>query len=289
MENCRIYDFGRIDRTYTPAIQLEGVGNRVAHNLMYRGPSSAMRIEGNDHLIEWNKVHSMVQESDDQGAMEMFGNPTYRGVVFRHNLFHQVGKTGTEKSVHGQAAIRFDDAISGMLVYGNVFYRSANGKFGAIQINSGRDNVIDNNLFIDCKHGISGGWYSGNHVWKSIAAGTNRFLYHQTPLYRQRYPEMATMMDDPGINRIWRNIFYRCGDVATRPRYLELFENGVFDDKSALVVNEEEGDYRFRSNANVLHTVGFKPIPLGEIGLYESPTRASWPVKTVPVKLPDWR
>jgi hypothetical protein len=174
-----------------------------------------------------------------------------------------------------------------MLVYGNVFYRSANGKFGAIQINSGRDNLIDNNLFIDCKHGISGGWYSGNHVWKSIAEGTDRFLYHQTPLYLQRYPEMATMMEDPGINRVWRNIFYRCGDAATRARYLDLFENGVFDDKSALLVNEQEGDYRFRSDATVLHRVGFKPIPLSEIGLYESPTRASWPVKTVPVQPPD--
>ena len=74
VENCRIHDFGRIDRTYTPAIQLEGVGHRVAHNLMYDGPSSAMRIEGNDHLIEFNEVHSMVRESDDQGAMELFRN-----------------------------------------------------------------------------------------------------------------------------------------------------------------------------------------------------------------------
>ena len=37
VENCRIHDFGRIDRTYTPAVQLEGVGNRVVHEL--RGPN----------------------------------------------------------------------------------------------------------------------------------------------------------------------------------------------------------------------------------------------------------
>src|SRR5690606_32152689 len=27
--NCWFHDFGRIDRTYTPGVQLEGVGNRV--------------------------------------------------------------------------------------------------------------------------------------------------------------------------------------------------------------------------------------------------------------------
>ena len=38
-----------------PAIQLEGVGNRVAHCLFENSPSSAMRVEGNDHLIEFNE------------------------------------------------------------------------------------------------------------------------------------------------------------------------------------------------------------------------------------------
>ena len=38
VENCSIHNFGRIDRTYTPAVQLEGVGNRVAHNLFYDCP-----------------------------------------------------------------------------------------------------------------------------------------------------------------------------------------------------------------------------------------------------------
>ncbi len=143
----------------------------MAHNLLYDCPSSTLRIEGNDHLIEYNEVHSAVRESDDQGGMELFLNPTYRGVVFRYNYFHHNGKTGREPAVHGQAAIRLDDAISGVLIYGNVFYRSANGNFGAVQINSGRDNVIDNNIFAECKQGISGGWRPGNSAWRMIREG----------------------------------------------------------------------------------------------------------------------
>lgn len=268
VENCRIHNFGRIDRTYTPAIQLEGVGHRIAHNLMFNGPSSAMRIEGNDHLIEFNEVHSMVQESDDQGAMELFRNPTYRGVVFRHNYFHNIGKTGTEASVHGQAAIRFDDAISGMLVYGNVFYRCANGNFGAVQMNSGRDNLMDNNIFIDCKQGISGGWYPGNNVWKMLRDGRKTAGFYLDGLYLIRYPKIATMLDDPGINHVWRNVFYRCGKLATRTTNLDLFENGVFEKVDPGFLDAKKGDFRLREDAKLFQTIGFNPIPFEEIGLY---------------------
>jgi hypothetical protein len=289
VENCRINNFGSIDRTYTPAIQLEGVGNRVAHNLMYDGPSSAMRIEGNDHVIEFNAVHNVVRESDDQGAMELFGNPTYRGVVFRYNRFINCGKTGAGRAVCGQAAIRFDDAISGMLVYGNVFVRSANGGFGAVQINSGRDNVMDNNLFVDCKQGISGGYYPGNGVWSQAAAKPPPVGFYINELYLKRYPEMATMLLQPGINHIWRNVFYRCGPVTTGSHAtLDLVENGVFgEQQDPGFVDAAKGDYHLKPGAALFATVGFRPIPVDEIGLYQDIYRASWPGVTTPEAVPD--
>ncbi|MBV9470451.1 MAG: right-handed parallel beta-helix repeat-containing protein, partial [Abitibacteriaceae bacterium] len=211
--NCRIHNFGRIDRTYTPGIQLEGVGNHVTHNLFYDSPSSVMRIEGNDHLIEYNEVHDAVLESDDQGAMELFANPTYRGVVFRHNLFERIGIPPAKQVVHGpagQAAIRFDDAISGMLVYGNIFYRAAGGNFGGVQMNSGRDNIMDNNLFVECAQGISGGYYPNNNVWKQLRAGEKIPGVYTNDLYVKRYPLIATMLDEPAVNHVWRNVFYKC-------------------------------------------------------------------------------
>jgi hypothetical protein len=291
VENCRIYNFGRIDRTYTPAIQLEGVGNRVAHNLMYDGPSSAMRIEGNDHLIEFNEVHNAVRESDDQGAMELFGNPTYRGVVFRYNRFENCGKTGSEPALCGQAAIRFDDAISGMLVYGNIFVRSANGGFGAVQMNSGRDNVMDNNLFIDCKRGITGGYFPRNGVWLAAAANPPPADFYTNDLYLARYPEMAAMLVEPGINHAWRNVFYRCGPMwVTRTRdTVDLIENGDFGGQDPGFVNAAQGDYHIKPGAALFATVAFRPIPLDEIGLYQSPFRASWPVVATPLPVPEWR
>ena len=290
VENCRIYNFGRIDRTYTPGIQLEGVGNHIAYNLIYDCPSSTMRIEGNDHVIEFNEVQNAVRESDDQGAMELFGNPTYRGVVFRYNRFTNCGKTGSERAICGQAAIRFDDAISGMLVYGNVFIRSANAGFGAVQMNSGRDNIMDNNLFVDCKQGISGGWNPSNNVWRDCAKKPLPAGVYINDLYIKHYPEIATMLVEPGINHVWRNVFYRCGPMTTgSSANLDLVENGVFADKDPGFVDVAKGDYQIKPGAALFATVGFQPIPIDEIGLYKDTYRASWPVVTTLVAVPDWR
>ena len=268
VENCRIHDFGRIDRTYTPAVHLDGVGHRVAHNLMYNCPSSAMRIEGNDHLIEYNEVHSAVQESDDQGGMELYMNTTYRGVVFRYNRFQDIGKTGAETAVHGQAAIRLDDAISGIQLYGNLFVRCANGNFGAVQMNSGRDNVIENNLFVDCRQAISGGWNRGNTVWQWLRDGGTPANFHFNDLYLSRYPQLADVLDEPGINHVWRNMFYRCGSVTTgKPEFLDLRDNTVCTEEDPGFVDADGGDYRLRPDSSLL-AAGFRPIPVEQMGLY---------------------
>ena len=290
VENCRIHDFGRIDSTYTQAVALSGVGHRVAYNLMYNCPTSVMTIGGNDHVIEFNDVHSAVQESDDQGAFCMFGNPTFRGNIFRYNRFRHVGKTGDEPAVYGQAGIRFDDTISGQIVYGNIFYRSSNARFGAIQMNSGRDNIMDNNIFVANLHGISGGWNGRNKHWIETQEGKKNQAY-TSDLYMERYPEMAHMFDDNGVNRAWRNIFYRCGQVfrpVWRPEDMELFENAVFaEDEDPGFVDVGNLDFRLRPDAAVFDRIAFRPIPIDEIGLYEHPLRASWPVEITLSQLPE--
>ena len=98
--------------------------------------------------------------------------------------------------------------------------------------------------------------------------------------------ELISMLEDPGINHIWRNVLYRCGPLATgNLALLDLVENGVFEDADPGFEDAAAEDYRLRSDAELFSTVGFRPIPMDEIGLYESPWRASWPVETAPVEL----
>jgi hypothetical protein len=101
VENCHFHHLGRIDRTYTPAVWMDGVGNRIALNRMRDLPSSAIRLNGNDHVVEFNEIHHVVLESDDQGAIDMWGNATYRGNVIRYNFWHHIGNwEGQQEELH---------------------------------------------------------------------------------------------------------------------------------------------------------------------------------------------
>ena len=213
IENNHVHHFGRRSRTYNPALLLEGCGARVAHNHFHHAPSSAMRIEGNDHLIEFNDVHHVVQESDDQGGIDMWCDPSYRGVVIRHNRWRDIG--GGDHAPCGQAGIRFDDAISGMLVYGNLFERTSTGNFGGVQIHGGHNNIIDDNVFIDCNYGISfSPW--GQKRWTAFLAEDRikRLMFTDVNIrtlpYTRRYPELTELGTKPDINSIWRSTFINC-------------------------------------------------------------------------------
>lgn len=276
--NCVIHDFGRIDRTYTPGVQLEGVGNRVVHNLFYNCPSSALRIEGNDHDIEYNEVHHVLLESDDQGAMELFGNPTYRGVVFKHNYFHDLGSGDQDKLVAGQAGIRLDDAISGMLIYGNLFVRAANGAFGGVQMNSGRDNWIVGNVFADSERGISGGCNAGNQTWVQFGGPNRPASFIMNPLYLKRYPELARILNEEGMNFVWRNAFYQVKrDMTGNLVQLETIGNHVYDNNRQGFVDPTHGDFRTKAKTGQLEAMRTRAIPFSEIGPYLDAWRTKKP------------
>jgi thioredoxin-like negative regulator of GroEL len=276
VENCHVYDFSRLDRTYTPAVHMDGCGNRIAHNLFHHTPCHAMRIEGNDHVIEFNEVHHVVLESDDQGGVDMFYNPGYRGNLIRYNYWHDI-KSAVPL---GQAAIRLDDAICGTLIYGNVFARCSNGLFGAVQIHGGKDNWVDNNLFLDCRYGISfSGW--GPDRWKATLARPEivKKLSEEVditkPPYSTRYPELARLGEGEGINNVWRSVVYNCGEFLTRDRGLQDLMDNYVTSQDPGFADALKGDFRLRDDSPVYDRIGFRTIPFEEIGLYEDEYRAS--------------
>jgi len=275
MENCHVYDFSRVDRTYTPALWTDGVGTRVAHNRFHGSPCHAARLEGNDHLVEFNEVFDVVRESDDQGGMEMFGNPTYRGVVFRYNWFHDIGSRYDWPC--GQAGIRLDDAISGIVVYGNVFQRCSNKLFGAVQIHGGKDNVVENNVFLDCQYAVSfSGW--GKARWQQFLASPH--VIRQTtqevdifnPPFSTRYPELARLAENPDVNHLRRNLVIRCGAFLTRDRGIQDLADNVVLKADPEVGQLREG--RPYLPAELLQQARLRPLPVEKIGLYRHPFAA---------------
>ena len=261
VENCIVSDISRLKRTYAPAVHLDGCGNRIAHNLFEDIPSSAMRIEGNDHLIELNWIRNVVRESDDQGGLDMFGNPLYRGVVIRWNRWSDI-RGGTQ---HGAAGVRLDDMISGVAIYGNVFERCGAVHFGGVQIHGGKENLVEGNLFVDCLAGLTFSRW-GESRWLEAV---ERFLPQAgEPAYTSRYPELANLKSQANVNMIGRNLFARCESVFQRDGGVQRTALNAIAD-GALAVQIASGG-KSPAASGPLRSVLFEPIPVDEIGPYKT-------------------
>ena len=201
IENCKISNLSRIDRTYTPAIVLSGDGTKVRNCLFANIPSSGIRLEGNDMLVELNEFTKCVIESDDQGAIDVWGNPLYRGNIIRWNFFHDIGIP----NLHMAAGVRLDDAISGFSIYENLFLRSSNNHFGGIQIHGGKDNYLEGNIFADCHAAISqSAW--GDKRWQESINDKDHPMFKamhttdwQSEFWQNRYPALRSLTINPDI------------------------------------------------------------------------------------------
>jgi hypothetical protein len=268
IDNCHIHHLSRIDHTYTPGIWVDGVGTQIMHCKIHDIASSAMRINGNDHIIEYNEIFHVVTESDDQGAIDMWGDPTYRGNVFRYNYIYDVGPYNhDELNAHcGRAGIRFDDAISGNLVYCNVFKNCAGGLFGAIQIHGGKENLIWNNLFYQCSSGISFTPWSHDH-WKNYTKKSLDFFEKNRFLYITSYPELVRFNEDMNRNSVIQNIFMECQQTTQRKPEVVVFQDNLETDKTIGITDIEKDGFSVNNIPQIMDKIKFEPIPFEKIGL----------------------
>lgn len=268
IDNCHIHNISRIDKTYTPGVWVEGVGTTISHCEFHDIPSSAMCINGNNHTIEYNKIHHVVTESDDQGAIDMYGNPTYRGNIFRYNYFYDIGprKKDAVNAYCGRAGIRLDDAISGNIIYGNIFMNCSNGNMGAVQIHGGKENKIYNNLFYKCKIGLSFNTWS-HEYWLKRTKKYLGFLEKNKNIYISHYPELSDLNKNLNINTIQKNIFLRCKRITGNNTDKQVLQSNLL-----LKANEnnnylESNNYSLVNISDILKNNNIKLIPFKEIGL----------------------
>lgn len=133
-------------------VDISGVGNRASHNLIHDCPRFGIMFEGNDQIIEYNHIHHVSLETCDTGGIYVNGRDwlTPRGSVIRYNYIHEVPGYGRENgkwvSPYFAWGIYLDDNASGVDIIGNVVARAIRG---LIHLHNGRDNVVENNIFID--------------------------------------------------------------------------------------------------------------------------------------------
>ena len=244
VENCEMHHFNRWDRSYKAAVNIGGVGNRIAHCLIHDAPGSAILLSGNDHLVEYNEIHHVMMSGDDMGGYYSGRNPSERGNVLRFNYWHDLAQHNST------AAIYFDDSgCDGSTVYGNVFFRAGAG-LGTIFIAGGSDMTVKNNLFVDCKRPV----YTQAFRAKFVALFKKKLAdvgFDQSP-WTEHYPGFKDYFKKkkPFNNQVLNNLVTKASD--------------------ARFVDGTHGNFAMKPGADTgIH--GFQAIPFDKIGLEKKP------------------
>ena len=276
--NCRIHDYSRWARTYRPGVGIDGVGNRVAHNLIYDAPHNAILLGGNDHLIEYNEIHHVCRQTGDAGAFYMGRDWTMRGNIVRFNYFHDLfNEMGVKGEFHDVMGVYLDDTAAGTVVFGNVFVRAGH----AVEVGGGRDIVVANNIFVDCLPAVSLDARGLGWATKSLAPGGDwgmekrlAAVPYDAPPYSTRYPHLANVLKDnptaPKYDVIQNNIAVRCPDWLQIQDKVDALPGITIRDnltgKDPLFVDAAHGDYRLKANSPAF-ALGFQRVPFEKMGL----------------------
>jgi alpha-N-acetylglucosaminidase len=272
VSNCIIHSFNRWSRTYCPAVALAGVGNCITHCLIYDAPGCAILLHGNNHLIEYNEIHHVMEQGDDMGAFYMGRNPTEFGNIIRNNYFHDIGFGQTDKTY----GIYLDDCSCGTEIYGNLLVRA--GRQAAFLIGGGKYHKIHDNIIVDSALAFQidnrGQTWAPKTAWfpKSFHDEWDQMKASQPP-FSTAYPELANYWQDkPEIpaNSIESNLIFNCRKFTNGKPEWGGFTNNWETMADPGFVNAAKDDYRLKPDAEAFQKIpGFKPVPLNQIGIQE--------------------
>ncbi len=293
--NNQIHRVGYLHKAYVPAIAMHGVGIHVAYNDIYDAPHCIFNYHGNDHIIEFNKIHDAVKECLDMDAIYTRNEymPQWRGTIIRNNHIYNLGifKVGEYDQQLNVSGIRTDNYGHGLQIYNNIFSNigtaGANSVIGVTA--QGNRNTLTGNIFVDCSTTFRG-WdtYAPGTTWDMNNAEEKERVelaekYAQIPAFAERYPELATFRDEY-YKSVPTNIFDK--NVVVNIKFGLSQTNGVPNKNSTrgaaelikgdnnLVTTEDPGfvdyaggDYTLKPDSEVFTKIpDFENIEMSKIG-----------------------
>ncbi len=280
VENCEIERFSRLTKTYKAAIYGGGVGNRISYNEIHDAPHLGIMFGGFDMVIDHNEIYDVVNEADDMGAI--YGGQTWlgRGLKIQNNYIHDLVSESSQST--GISAVYLDGCQCDVTIEGNIVENVGGDAF---KINGGRDNVIKNNIALNCKANVLLCLVPDSYSYEtrintiiksSIWSNPEDEPWTKEP-FSSRYPEMMAMLEDepmlPKNNSMINNV-----SVNTEPvRYIYIdYENpmeikgnySTFKDPG--FVDMKRKNYNLRADSEVYKEIpDFVPIQFSEMGRYD--------------------
>ncbi|ELP86189.1 hypothetical protein EIN_328960 [Entamoeba invadens IP1] len=279
--------FSQNHYTYTPAINLGGVGNIATHNFIEQSPHEAITFSGNNHEISYNKIENVCIYASDAGAIYTGRRWDWPGTVIKYNYIYNI--TGWGQSGSYVQGIYLDDILSGEKVFGNIM-QSIRGR--GILHGGGRDNDITNNIMYDCDYGYNGDMRGPNSYstktgdsWNLLEKCSEGGINRLTEPWKSAYPLLYKIPNNNDqivsenhwllpencvvdCNVVYKSKYrnYNCGTSVTK-NYKVFNQNLYNSSLDPLFVDPEHGDMRLKENSPVYNMKCWQDIPFDEIGI----------------------
>ena len=221
IDNCDVYNCLRLYGATNAGIQLDGVGNKIINSRIHHMPHQAVRVWGNEHEIYYNEIYEICKNSGDCGAIYNGESLSQRGLKIKYNYFHDI----YDLNGGGANAIYLDDMLSDNHIEKNLFYNCGN----AVMIHGGRDNIVNNNVIINCLGSINvlTYYHRNNPVctdWETGKLCVSVYsVEYSKPPFSELYPNLEKTVQDilnrdssafyPKDNRIFNNVIYNSGEI----------------------------------------------------------------------------
>lgn len=168
-DNNYIHHVGRLQKSGM-GIFLHGVGHHATHNLIHECPRMAIKVFGNNMVIEYNHIHHTSLETEDNSAIYTFGRDWLRsrGSRIAYNFIHDVVGLGRRDdkwvTPNFASGIYLDDTTVGVDVIGNIVICNSRAP---MYLHNARGNHIENNIFAGGPNGQIEylGWTESQSFW----------------------------------------------------------------------------------------------------------------------------
>ncbi len=282
VENVDIHHDGRFVWMYQAGVIVQGAGITLRQNHIHDLPHSAILWGGNDHLFELNEIDHVVAMASDAGAIYAGRDWGSRGNVIRNNVIRHVRTSVEGYGAHG---IYLDDALSGVLVEGNIIYDVSGN---AVQHGGGRDDLVRHNVFAQCGTGFATDARGETAIVSTPGDSWNlleklQALGYQDEPWASRFPECAAIPNtwaaitaagstwrDPGGSVLDGNLGWQLGRWDSEGGGAYSFFASVADnmeDADPRFVDEASGNLALAADSPTHAIPGFPDIPFDRIGI----------------------
>jgi len=294
VENCHIHHFGVVSPIAQPAIIMNGVGSRAEHNLIHHFAHQGITWYGNDHYCGYNILHDGVMYNNDAGMLYSWSfDWSFRGSVCEYNCVFMAGKQPLSSHVQ---SIYMDGWSSGVTIRGNILNRASQG----IYMSGGNDNIVVDNIVVNCQQGINLSSLGADSFAKAAALqGEKSPLYQkllakremfESELWRTRHPRVLELLAMTNKVDAHNAYWYKCTNnvmcatmglrVGNAEKVLptHFMKDNIELSGDPGFVDYEGFNWELRADAPARRV-----LPSGtrfaEMGLYDSPWRFSPAVK----------